>query len=150
MPSKVCLFLKWFQPEDSNKGAFLSVLLTLTPSWCTLRTVVFVVRLAGMSLGEIVVWCMMYYGVVICVLEFGVFEVNPSFRCGKALESTLSDIESGRVAVGELPMITVIQQGEFMFSMNNRRLWVFKQCRRRGLLKDNVVWSWSCSCSCSC
>jgi hypothetical protein len=33
----------------------------------------------------------------------------------------------------------VIKQDEYLVSMNNRRLWVLKEARERGLLKDNLV-----------
>jgi hypothetical protein len=30
-------------------------------------------------------------------------------------------------------------KGPWYFSLNNRRLWVFKQCREEGLLPDNTI-----------
>jgi hypothetical protein len=66
--------------------------------------------------------------------------IRPVFTgCGKRVEETLDDITQGRTRVQELPLITVINNDGFYFSLNNRRLYVLKQLRVRGLLKDNKV-----------
>eukprot|EP00700_Malawimonas_jakobiformis_P000842 EC719635.1.p1 GENE.EC719635.1~~EC719635.1.p1 ORF type:complete len:97 (+),score=3.53 EC719635.1:113-403(+) len=67
-------------------------------------------------------------------------KIRPVFSDGRRLEDTLADIVSGKVKVEDIPQIVVIQVGSDQFySMNNRRLWVFKQLRDRGLLPDNLV-----------
>ena len=52
----------------------------------------------------------------------------------------MEDIISKRLSIEQLPMITVIvkEDGVF-FSLNNRRLWVLKELRKGGLLKNNTV-----------
>jgi hypothetical protein len=51
---------------------------------------------------------------------------------------TLAELESGAVTASAIPKILVVQQrlkgGVTYYSMNNRRLWLFKEARARGLL----------------
>ena len=61
--------------------------------------------------------------------------IRPFFTgCGHRVEDTLLDIVEGRLAVASLPTITVIANGGAYFSLNNRRLYVFKKLRERGVL----------------
>lgn len=56
--------------------------------------------------------------------------------CGKRLEETLQELIDGTTKISDIPKIKVIvdpETGKY-FSMNNRRLWVFKQLEDRGLL----------------
>jgi len=51
------------------------------------------------------------------------------------VEDTLAAIETGQVEVSDLPLILVVSVGDELYSLNNRRLWVFKQLRARGFLE---------------
>lgn len=51
------------------------------------------------------------------------------------MEETLSELESGKVTIEQIPRIQVMYDGERYFSMNNRRLWVFKELAKKGKLK---------------
>ena len=75
--------------------------------------------------------------------------IRPQFSgCGRSVVETLDQIRQGKLEPGDLPPIQVIigtedtqHNGEiggepWYFSLNNRRLWVLKQCHREGLL-DN-------------
>lgn len=73
-------------------------------------------------------------------IRFTHAKIRPFFSDGKVVVETLQAIEQGRLRVEDLPKITIIQHGEEQYySLNNRRLWVLKQCCELGLLKDNVV-----------
>ena len=68
--------------------------------------------------------------------------IRPFFTgCGKAITATLNDIIEGRLSVEDLPMITVLENNGFYFSLNNRRLYVLKALREGGYLesKNNLV-----------
>ena len=65
-------------------------------------------------------------------------KIRPQFSgCGKLLEETLAEIVSGKLRPEDLPMITVhlLEDGQTYCSLNNRRLWIFKQCREMPDLK---------------
>ena len=66
--------------------------------------------------------------------------IRPFFTgCGRRVEDTLTDIISGKMSVNDLPKITVISNEGAYFSLNNRRLYVLKELRSRGLLPGNVI-----------
>lgn len=66
--------------------------------------------------------------------------IRPFFTgCGRRVEDTLTDIISGKMSVNDLPKITVISNDGAYFSLNNRRLYVLKELRLRGLLPGNVI-----------
>lgn len=84
--------------------------------------------------------------------------IRPYFSgCGRSVTDTLEEIRQGRLQPSDLPPIQVIpgppinsnnssnnnneddDDCRWYFSLNNRRLWVLKQCRKEGLLQDNVV-----------
>jgi len=75
-------------------------------------------------------------------------KIRPFFSgCGRSVEQTLNDIRIGKISPNDLPPIQVIlgdvtalqkddPEGEqWYYSLNNRRLWVLKQCRAEGLLE---------------
>jgi len=67
-------------------------------------------------------------------------KISPVFSDGKPVIQTLAEIESGALFPEDLPKITVIQgDQDTFFSLNNRRLWVLKQCRDKGLLRNNTI-----------
>ena len=67
-------------------------------------------------------------------------KIRPKFSCGRAVVDTLQDIRDGKVKIESLPKITVLREGECLFSLNNRRLWILKQCEMEGLLLDGKVY----------
>lgn len=59
--------------------------------------------------------------------------IRPFFSgCGRLIMNTLDDIVSKRIPLENLPMITVISNNGFYFSLNNRRLFVLKTLRDQG------------------
>lgn len=54
--------------------------------------------------------------------------------CCKLLEETLEEIKTGITAIESIPKIRVIYDGTRYYSLNNRRLWVFKELNKIGLL----------------
>jgi hypothetical protein len=66
--------------------------------------------------------------------------IRPFFTgCGKRISETLQDIIEGRCALEDIPLITVIEGKEgCLFSLNNRRLYLIKELRARGLLENNM------------
>lgn len=71
-------------------------------------------------------------------IRFAHSKIRPVFSgCGRTLNSTLQSLLTGQMQIKDLPMITVIQGdgGDgWYFSLNNRRLWVLKQCAEQGLI----------------
>jgi len=71
-------------------------------------------------------------------------KIRPVFSgCGRSVTETLDEIRRGNLEPGDLPPIQVLigpnendGLGPWYFSLNNRRLWVLKQCHKDGLL-DN-------------
>ena len=61
--------------------------------------------------------------------------MSRKFSTGKPVEETLQEMIDGRVQVSDIPRIqvTVTTDGRFV-SMCNRRLFVFKALRDRGLI----------------
>jgi len=70
--------------------------------------------------------------------------IRPYFSgCGRSVMDTMEEIRQGKLEPNALPPIQVLvgptdddDQGPWYFSLNNRRLWIFKQCYKEGLL-DN-------------
>eukprot|EP00752_Nemacystus_decipiens_P008350 g7464.t1 len=69
-------------------------------------------------------------------------KIKPLFSgCGRTIEQTLCEIRDGKTQAADLPMITVLlgpldpsDGQQWFFSLNNRRLFVFKACQEEGLL----------------
>ena len=70
--------------------------------------------------------------------------IRPHFSgCGRSVHQTLEDIRQDKIKPTDLPPIQVLvgrsehnnKVGPWYFSLNNRRLWVLKQCREEGLLE---------------
>ncbi|KAI8893702.1 hypothetical protein BC833DRAFT_607522 [Globomyces pollinis-pini] len=60
--------------------------------------------------------------------------------CGKYLTETLQEILDGKTKVSDIPKIKVLNDGNGrLYSMNNRRLWVFKELKAKGFLDTIVV-----------
>jgi hypothetical protein len=54
--------------------------------------------------------------------------------CNKLLAETLQEVLEGRTPLSAIPRIRVIHDGNRYYSMNNRRLWLFKELKRAGYL----------------
>ena len=65
-------------------------------------------------------------------VRFAHSRVRPVFSgCGSRLEDTLSALASGRMPLAALPPIAVLAfPGNFLVSLNNRRLWVLQELAR--------------------
>jgi len=71
-------------------------------------------------------------------LHFTHARVRPFFSgCGRRLEATLNAILCGDMTLESVPIITILPNTavdgtQYYFSLNNRRLWVFKQLHEHG------------------
>ena len=81
-----------------------------------------------------------------CIHEYNEHDCcnRPYFSgCGRSVYETLEDIKEGKTNISELPPIQVLvgdesmddDQGQWYFSLNNRRLWVLKRLREEGHLE---------------
>jgi hypothetical protein len=67
-------------------------------------------------------------------------KIRPFFSgCGRRIEDTLNSLINREIAVDDLPLINVLENDGALFSLNNRRLYVLKELRHRGLLRNNLV-----------
>lgn len=67
--------------------------------------------------------------------------LRPKFSCGRRIEDTLNAIRNKHLRAEDLPPISVLldpSTGD-MFSLNNRRLYVFKTLQAEGLLETVPV-----------
>ena len=62
--------------------------------------------------------------------------LRPKFSCGRRVEDTLDAIRNNTLRADDLPPINVLldPKTEEMFSLNNRRLYVFKALQDEGIL----------------
>lgn len=62
--------------------------------------------------------------------------------CGKLLQETLAELREDQSKIQDIPKIKVIYDDErdAYYSMNNRRLWVFKKLYDEGLVKEIPVY----------
>jgi len=66
--------------------------------------------------------------------------VRPLFTgCGKSIHTTLHEIEKGATSIDDIPLISVIANDGHYYSLNNRRLYLFKILREKGYLPENMV-----------
>lgn len=71
------------------------------------------------------------------IVYFTHSRVRPFFTgCNKRIEETLEEILSGRTRVDQLPLISVIENDGHYFSLNNRRLYLFKELLKLGILTE--------------
>ena len=84
-------------------------------------------------------------------IRFQYSRIRPYFSgCGRSVTSTLDSIRNGQLNPNDLPPIQVMigpvdevdGKSPWYFSLNNRRLWVFKRCAEEGLLdhQDGKIW----------
>eukprot|EP01060_Flectonema_neradi_P014281 TRINITY_DN20986_c0_g1_i1.p1 TRINITY_DN20986_c0_g1~~TRINITY_DN20986_c0_g1_i1.p1 ORF type:complete len:371 (+),score=82.57 TRINITY_DN20986_c0_g1_i1:83-1195(+) len=65
--------------------------------------------------------------------------IRPQFSCGRKVMDTLASIESGEITIKDLPPITLVSSaggGAPYFSLNNRRLFVLKELRAKGIISE--------------
>ena len=60
--------------------------------------------------------------------------------CGKMLQETLDELVSGVTPISQIPTIKVYTDRTNFYSMNNRRLWVFKEMEAMNLLETIDVY----------
>mmetsp|Transcript_7329 Transcript_7329/g.14559 ORF Transcript_7329/g.14559 Transcript_7329/m.14559 type:complete len:188 (+) Transcript_7329:3-566(+) len=78
------------------------------------------------------------------VVRYSHSKVFPHFSCGRSVRGTMDALSSGAISPSELPQISVMEvdlpgEGKQWISLNNRRLWVLKECRELNLIDDNKI-----------
>lgn len=73
------------------------------------------------------------------VIYFTHSRIKPHFSIGKPILDTYMEIETGRIAVSDIPMITVYYIDGKYYSLNNRRLFLFKLCQSNGILSNQTI-----------
>lgn len=74
------------------------------------------------------------------IIRFTHSKIRKQFSgCAKMLSDTLSELENKLIAPNDIPTITVLFDGTHYYSMNNRRLWIFKQCKQKNILSTIKV-----------
>ncbi|CAG9573161.1 conserved hypothetical protein [Leishmania major strain Friedlin] len=68
------------------------------------------------------------------LVYFTFSRIRPHFSCGRTIESTLKQFRDGELHPRDLPLLSVLTDGAHYYSQNNRRLYVYKQLKREGLL----------------
>jgi hypothetical protein len=69
------------------------------------------------------------------LVYFTFSRVRPFFSCGRPVQETLDSLLQGDLSTADLPSITLLFDGKHYFSLNNRRLFVFKTLRAAGKLQ---------------
>lgn len=59
--------------------------------------------------------------------------------CSKLIAETYDEIVSGATLITDIPLIRVIYSNDRYFSLNNRRLFLFKELQRAGKLMEVEV-----------
>lgn len=66
--------------------------------------------------------------------------IRPQFTgCNKVIADTLLEIVDGVTRIVDIPLITVIENQGCFFSLNNRRLYLFKQLEDMGLIPSEGI-----------
>lgn len=74
------------------------------------------------------------------IVYFTHSRVRPQFTgCNKVIADTIAEIVSGQTKIEDIPMITVIENDGNYFSLNNRRLFMFKELSRLGLVPPEGI-----------
>lgn len=74
------------------------------------------------------------------IIRFTHARVRPYFSgCGKKIEDSISELKIGSTKLDDIPLITVIENSGHYFSLNNRRLYMFKYLNREGLLPGGTI-----------
>lgn len=69
------------------------------------------------------------------IVYFTHSRVRPQFTgCNKVISDTIQEIVDGHTKISDIPLITVIENDGNYFSLNNRRLFMFKELSKLGLI----------------
>lgn len=75
------------------------------------------------------------------IIRFTHSKIRKQFSgCGKLLSQTLDELKNKIITSNDIPKITVMFDGSNYYSLNNRRLWIFKQCKQLNILNEIVVY----------
>ena len=69
------------------------------------------------------------------IVYFTFSRVRPFFSCGRPVQATLDALLKGEINTADLPQISLLFDGRDYFSLNNRRLFVFKTLKQAGKLQ---------------
>lgn len=74
------------------------------------------------------------------VIYYTFSRICPCFSCGRTIEETKKEMESGNLSPTDLPLLLVFvdSRGDY-FSQNNRRLYLYKTLREEGFLESIPV-----------
>jgi hypothetical protein len=72
------------------------------------------------------------------IIYFTHSRIRPIFTgCNKLISDTLHEIVNGKISIKNIPLITIIENNGNYFSLNNRRLYLFKMLAEMNLLDNN-------------
>jgi hypothetical protein len=72
------------------------------------------------------------------IIYFTHSRIRPIFTgCNKLISDTLHEILNGKISIKNIPLITIIENNGNYFSLNNRRLYLFKMLAEMNLLDNN-------------
>ena len=72
------------------------------------------------------------------IIYFTHSRIRPIFTgCNKLISDTLHEIVNGKISIKNIPLITIIESNGNYFSLNNRRLYLFKMLAEMNLLDNN-------------
>lgn len=64
--------------------------------------------------------------------------IKPTFQCGRSIRGVVEDIEDGKCEPNDIPCIRVFKHKHKIYTLDNRRLWCFKEARVQTI---PVVWA---------
>eukprot|EP00758_Cryptobia_borreli_P002995 Tbor_TRINITY_DN3444_c0_g1::TRINITY_DN3444_c0_g1_i2::g.3779::m.3779 len=71
---------------------------------------------------------------------FSFSRLRPFFSCGRRVQDTIDSVINGEIKPTDLPPIAVlVDKDGYMYSLNNRRLFVFKALKAKGLMQTIPV-----------
>lgn len=74
------------------------------------------------------------------IIRYQHSKIKPVFSDGKLIDATIESIRNKEISVDDIPHIHVlIDKDENYYSLNNRRLYVFKKLHEEGLIKTIKV-----------
>jgi hypothetical protein len=73
------------------------------------------------------------------IIYFTHAKIRGCFSTGKPISETFNEIKYGLTKITDIPIITVYCVDNKYYSLNNRRLYLFKMCKQNGLLPDNII-----------
>lgn len=72
-------------------------------------------------------------------IYFTFSRIRPCFSCGRTIESTTEQMTKCELKPTDLPLLAVFTDGKHLYSQNNRRLYMYKQLKARGILQTVPV-----------